>query len=359
MYGYMKKDGDRKNERVGTRRNGAAAEKCLGGTAFSVLIFAVALLVYLLIGTSTMRGYASSVFTAQSSRLSGPAGLGTVWLPRTDNTDLSAAFNGGEVRVLADETTNRQQLSMIIKSSDGKIVVVDGGVKADSEHLINELKELGGYVDAWLITHPQDDHVGALLGMLKDGSEIDIRNIYFSFHELSWYESVDDSSLAAELIAALSSYPEEDIHCDIGKGTKVTLSEELSFTVLNDPIKYEDPYYTVNNSGLMYDIELSGKHIIVLGDMGPYAGDLLLSEGVFDGLSCDYVQMSHHGQNGVSREVYEKLAPKACIWPAPSWLYDVNADNENNFLTYETKMWISQLGVIENYCTKNGDVTIR
>lgn len=291
----------------------------------------------------------------------GPGKLGTTAGTRSNNFDLEPAFSGGELRVLADEATNRQQLSMIFKSSDGKIIVVDGGVAADSEHLLSEIKELGGYVDAWLITHPQDDHVGALMDILdRHAGEIDIRGIYYRFNDLSWYGSVDelDSSLAGDLLSRFSALPQGILHGNIFKGQEYVLSEGLSFRVLNDPLMIADQY-AVNNSGIMYDICMDGKHVIVLGDMGPTGGELLLSQGCFDGLSCDYVQMSHHGQNGVDRSVYERLMPKACIWPTPDWLYNATEGNQNGFRTYETKTWIEDMEIMENYCTKDGDVTIR
>ena len=293
--------------------------------------------------------------------MSGPGEVGSVASPRTDNSDLEPVFSGGELRVLADEATDRQQLSMIFKSSDGHILVVDGGVAADSGHLLSEIKELGGYVDAWLITHPQDDHVGALYDiLLNHPGEIDIRNIYYNFMEPEWYAAVAavESSMASSMLQAMSSLPGESLHTDMPAGFEVKLSERLSFRVLNEPVNVPDQY-AVNNSSVLYDITMDEKHVLILGDLGPAAGDLFLSWGLFDGLAVDFVQMSHHGQTGVGRAVYERLSPKACIWPAPSWLYDCQKGNINGFLTYETKSWIEDLGIKENYCIKNGDVTIR
>ena len=103
----------------------------------------------------------------------------------------------------------------------------------------------------------------------------------------------------------------------------------------------------------------SGKCTVSRFEVGDGTVNLLLSWGVFDGLTADLLQMSHHGQNGVTREVYERIAPKACIWPSPSWLYECQVGNREGFLTYETKAWIEEMGIKENYCIKDGDVTIR
>ena len=47
-------------------------------------------------------------------------------------------------------------------------LVVDGGWEPDGERLCSLLKEHGGHVTAWLLTHPHSDHVGVLYDILKN-----------------------------------------------------------------------------------------------------------------------------------------------------------------------------------------------
>ncbi len=290
----------------------------------------------------------------------GPGSLGGVNSPEVTNADGEHMLSGGEMRFLTNKGSDSQQLSAVLKSSDGKIVVVDGGVSADTDHLLQNIKELGGYVDAWLITHPQQDHVGALAEILNNRStEIDIRNIYYNFHEFEWYQEVDpeECGIVFVLNDALSKYPQDRVHGEIAKGNVIELSDKLSIRVMNDPIKMND-LYAVNNSSVMYDICIDGKHVIILGDMGPVAGRQLMDEGVLDGITADFVQISHHGQNGVDEEFYKRLNPKNCIWPTTKWLYNVQTGNAFGFKTNETKMWIDKLNTEHNYTTKDEDVII-
>lgn len=291
----------------------------------------------------------------------GPGSLGGTVTPRLSNVGDEREFSGGELRVLSNQGSISQQLSAVMKSSDGKIVVVDGGVAEDAEHLLSVIREMGGYVDAWLITHPQSDHVGALYQILtQHAGEIDIRNIYYHFHEMEWYQRVDaaESGMTWVLNEALNALPADRVHGTLAMGDVIRLSDDMDIRVLNDPQKIEDAY-AVNNSGLMYDVRLNGKHIIFLGDMGPAAGDQLLAAGVLNGITADFVQMSHHGQNGVSEAFYQALAPRNCIWPTPEWLYDSQKNNPYGFSTLETRGWIDRLSSVEhNYCTKDGDVRI-
>ena len=311
--------------------------------------------------------FAETVTTATvgRSQYTGPGATGGTVELRTDNKQAQPAFSGGTVHVLRDEAglqngAERQMLSMVIRSADGKVIVADGGYSNNSTQLLEQIKSMGGYVDAWLITHPQGDHAGALMDILKNHTnEIDIRNIYYNFFDYNWYKTVDEgeSGVVWVLLDEFSKLPQDRVHGGMKRGDSVTLSDQLSFRVLNDPLQTESAY-AVNDSGLMYDITLSGKHIIVLGDMGPDAGDTFLKEGVFDGIQADYVQMSHHGQHGVSQAVYQALKPKACIWPTPAWLYDAQPNNAGGFTTYKTRAWIDALGVTENYGTRDGNVTI-
>lgn len=79
-------------------------------------------------------------------------------------------------------------------------------------------------------------------------------------------------------------------------------------------------------------------------------------------LDSDYVQMAHHGQNGVTYEFYQAVSPKYCLWPTPEWLW--NNDNGGGYnsgpwKTLETREWIEKLDVEENYIAKDGDKVIR
>lgn len=315
---------------------------------------------------SGLTAWAQSYAEVNRERYEGPGATGGTVDLKTDNSEKEPAFGGGELHVLRDlgglaAGQEHQQLSMVIKSADGKVLVVDGGLAEDSTHLLDTIRSMGGYVDAWLITHPQADHVGALIDILQHhAGEIDIRNLYFKFLPFDWYQEVaeEDSGTVWSLQEELKKLPQDRVHGEMKRGDSVQLSDQLSFRVLNDPQQISDSY-AVNNSSLMYDVNLAGKHVIVLGDMGPEAGDKLLAEGVLDGITADFVQMSHHGQHGVTEAFYQALKPKACIWPTPAWLYDAQENNPNAFTTYQTRRWIDALGVTENYGTKNGDVLLK
>ncbi|MGC6173531.1 ComEC/Rec2 family competence protein [Lacrimispora sp. 38-1] len=268
-------------------------------------------------------------------------------------------FNGGSLSLLADYD-NRQMLSMILQDKNGALVVIDGGWDIDADHLSDVIRSKGGHVSAWFITHPHSDHIGALVKILNNPDrKITIDNVYYSLADQSWYDKAESSrsQLVNDLRSALSTLPAESLHT-VKKGDEIQVGS-IKARVLNNP--YLLDVTSVNNSSMAYKFFLNNVSILVLGDMGPEAGKLLYEEAGAAELKSDIVQMSHHGQYGVSREVYAAIKPQIALWPCPLWLW--NNDNgggigSGDWKTLETRQWMEELGVKVNYCIKDGDQTI-
>ena len=72
---------------------------------------------------------------------------------------------------------------------------------------------------------------------------------------------------------------------------------------------------------MIIKMSINDKSMIFLADTGKESGEkLLINQG--DKLKANIVQMAHHGQNGVNKNVYEKIQPKICLWPTPEWLWN-------------------------------------
>jgi len=271
----------------------------------------------------------------------------------------SKIFNGGSLSLLSDYD-NRQMLSMILQDKDGTLVVIDGGWDIDAAHLTEVLRSKGGHVSGWFITHPHSDHVGALVQILENpDSQITIDNVYYSLADPAWYEKVEPSrnSMVSRLISALATLPAEKLHT-VQKDQEIQLGQ-IKARVLNNP--YLLDVTSVNNSSVAYKFFLNNVSILVLGDMGPEAGELLAAERSAEDLKSDIVQMAHHGQYGVNQDVYAIIKPQIALWPCPLWLW--NNDNgggigTGDWKTLETRKWMEELGVKVNYSIKDGDQII-
>lgn len=271
----------------------------------------------------------------------------------------SRLFDGGSLSLLADYD-KRQMLSMILEDKNGTLAVIDGGWDIDAPHLTEVLRSKGGHVSGWFITHPHSDHAGALIEILKNpDSQITIDHVYYSLADQSWYEAVEPfrADFVESLRSALALLPPEKLH-PVQKGEEIELGL-IKAAVLNNP--YLLNVTSVNNSSVAYKFFLNNVSILVLGDMGPEAGQLLMAEHTPNELKSDIVQMSHHGQYGVSRQVYEIIKPQIALWPCPLWLWNNDGGSgtgSGQWKTLETRQWMEELGVKVNYCIKDGDQII-
>ncbi len=298
----------------------------------------------------------------QTLPTSGGAGIQqSVTMPGTTTVQTSALTSTsdmGELWMLAS-TSGAQNLSIVIKSPHGKLIVVDGGWEADADKLSSLILQQGGKVDAWLITHPHEDHVGALCAILNDSArKIKIDKIYCSLATPDWYRQVSPTGagIADQLLNAFMKLPVGTVTNNIGRGTEINI-DDVNIRVLNNRGVYT--YNGVNNSSLVYKIRVSRQSILILGDLAYDGGKDLIKTCTAAELKSDIVQMAHHGQQGVDQDAYALIAPTTCLWPTPAWLW--NNDNGGGvgsgpWGTLTTRAWMDALRVKDNRSLKDGDV---
>ena len=290
-------------------------------------------------GTGTQLAQAPAVSTISTTASSGAGGVGELWM--------------------LGSTTGAQNLSIVIRSPHGKLIVIDGGWEADADKLSSLILQQGGKVDAWLITHPHEDHVGALCAILNDTvRKIKIDKIYCSLATPDWYRQVSPTGagIADQLLNAFTKLPIGTVTNNIGRGTEINI-DDVNIRVLNNRGVYT--YNGVNNSSLVYKIRVSGQSILILGDLAYDGGKDLIKTCSAAELKSDIVQMAHHGQQGVDQDAYALIAPTTCLWPSPAWLW--NNDNGGGvgsgpWGTLKTRAWMNALGVNDNRSLKDGDV---
>lgn len=310
---------------------------------------------------STQTVLTSSAVNRQTVLASSNTSAQMAQTPVASNTStaISTGANGvGELWMLGS-ATGAQNLSIVIKSPHGKLIVIDGGWEADADKLSSLILQQGGKVDAWLITHPHEDHVGALCAILDDTArKIKIDKIYCSLANPDWYRKVSltGAGIADQLLSAFTKLPVGTVTNNIGRGTEINI-DDVNIRVLNNRGVYT--YNGVNNSSLVYKIRVSGQSILILGDLAYDGGKDLIKTCTAAELKSDIVQMAHHGQQGVDQDAYALIAPTTCLWPTPAWLWD----NDNGggigsgpWGTLTTRSWMEALGVKDNRSLKDGDV---
>lgn len=245
--------------------------------------------------------------------------------------------------------------SYVFRMNNGQVVVMDGGVKEEAEYLRGFLAALGNRVAVWFVSHPHQDHIGALNEILKNPGDIKIERVCQSGFSPEFRKTEPDYQKAADEFY-------ENLHqsgipvYEMTEPGQVIRIDKTSFKILavkNEDIK-ENPY---NNSSMVIRVWDDSKSMVFLGDCGKEEGDRLLNGPFRKDLDCDYLQMAHHGQRGVSKNFYRTVKFKACLWPSPSWVYNNDAGkgyNTHTFETVEIRNLVDSLGIKKNYVSNKG-----
>lgn len=252
-----------------------------------------------------------------------------------------------------------QMMGYLIKTNNGKIVLIDGGIAEDTQNLIKNINENGGKVDYWFLTHAHNDHTEAFTKVIEE-TNIQIDNIYASLNEYSWYEENEPTrkEFSKKLIDILNSEKISDKVKEPKLNDKIQIDNlKVEVIGIKNPEITENPG---NEQSMVLKINTGKNSLLILGDTGEKSSKKLLDTQK-DKLKSDIVQMSHHGQAGATEELYKTVNPKICLWPCPEWLWDNDSGDGKGtgpWKTLETRNWIEKLSVKRNYVAKDGDITI-
>ncbi len=255
--------------------------------------------------------------------------------------------------------SHRQMMGYIIKTSEGKVIVVDGGTREDAPNLEKHINELGNKVDVWFITHPHSDHAGAIIEIIEE-TDIPINKIYYTMNDIEWYQQYasERANEAEDFKNAMQNERVKDIAEEVSLNQIINIDFiECEILGIKNPEITEDAF---NNSSMVIKMNLPETSILFLGDTGAESGDKLL-ETQASKLKSDIVQVAHHGQNGAKESLYQAIQPSICLWPTPEWIWNNdNGEGENTgpWTTFETRSWMEKLGVKQNIIEKDGDITI-
>lgn len=261
--------------------------------------------------------------------------------------------------------TESQMMGYIIKTKNDTINIIDGGTTGDSSNLLEYINQYGRKVDNWFLTHPHKDHVGAFSEIVKlnldedKTNDIQIENIYVTLNPIEWIKQYETERYE-EILQFYELLENQEIK---NKIKSVNYLDEYKvdnviFTVLGT-CNEEITINPINNSSMILKVTVNNTNILFLADTGVESGQKLLNRGI--DIKSKYVQMAHHGQAGAEESVYKCIQPTYCLWPTPEWLWNNDRGegvNTAEFTTFETRKWIENLNVKQNYIAKDGDISI-
>lgn len=277
---------------------------------------------------------------------------------------------------LAPEKNSLMQ-SYVIKTQNGKLIVIDGGIDGEGKdrapYMPAALRAILGLgqddyfeVEAWFLSHAHKDHMYELSKMLQYYSAEDnfkINNIYFDFPEFGSEEypaengDMDISQIRDNINrygkAIGAEVPEGSTYYDQINGAVINaeaVAKGLSFEI--DGVRIDvlqtwdqaDGTSNINDTSLVLRAHIGEQSVLFLNDLGSIGGRRLLAT-YGEELKSDIVQMAHHGQAGVNKDVYMAIDAQVHLWPTPIWVW------KNDNKTYqidEVRKWLYGKNFLES-----------
>ena len=253
--------------------------------------------------------------------------------------DTEDLFGGVEM-IFFEGVSDDRMLGCIFVSGD-EVVVFDGGMHGDGAELAKIIYQYGRKVSGWFISHFHHDHCTALREILEN-EDIEIETLYYDF------PTVDAMPAAKDYIETFNEAVERNRH----KINNIVQPKEKDLFSFNDIVvkvlNTMAPTSDANNTSIVYKVETPIESVLLWGDTNmdkfiknPYS----LSELK----RCRVVVMAHHGQGGVSKNVYDAIDDiKICLYAGPRWLYDNDRGEgigSSIYGTLETRSWMREKGV--------------
>ena len=246
-------------------------------------------------------------------------------------------------------------MSYLIRLSDGRFIMVDGGYNEAAYYQAQQLYALlqeqnvleKPTIAAWILTHPHSDHLGTATDFLRyyTSADVEIQQFIYNFptkedgaidEDLT---NMDDTACLPTFLLALDMlWPDMKITvCHTGQRYYFADAKlEFLHTI-------EDFYpqsiaslssNNVNGASAVFTLELAGQKTMFLGDCAEDESSALVK--MWGGyLKSDIMQASHHCQRGGTVDLYEAIDPTVVLAPLPS-----QSIVNRNILGFEATRWV-------------------
>lgn len=263
----------------------------------------------------------------------------------------------------ASTTGAIQQMFYTIEDRKGNLAIIDGGYTADAEQVRNIIAAHGNRIDTWIITHPHPDHVGAFNVIAADLGDITIDHIYSVDVNYERYKETanpwDDFASCEEFFRVIENLEKEG-------NTKITyVHENDEFEMLGLDIKvlraWDDEIDSLErnlcNKGSMFFVASGNvEKMLFCADV-----EEEVQQGIIDRhkeeLDVDYLQAAHHGNWGVTTELYQHVTPRYVFFDSTDALL---TPGDAGYDAGELKAWFEGQGVpVVNFSTAPNQVVMK
>ena len=238
-------------------------------------------------------------------------------------------------------------LCHIITLEDGSFIVYDGGGNNaldcarlyDTLNSLNKRKDGKIVIAGWFLTHEHWDHYTNFANFCKTYSnKVVLEGMYcntpsgsyaYNGYNPNYYMTNDFANLSS----TLGGVPRYIVHT----GMKFYIRNACIEIIYTQEDLYPTKLYFFNDCTMVSRVTIDNQTITYLGDVR-WEGSDIMSDRYGTWLNCDIVQVSHHGFDGGTSELYKLLNPKTCLWPTSkeNYLKMSSGSTSNKYLTVDT-----------------------
>ncbi|MBI2112958.1 MAG: MBL fold metallo-hydrolase [Candidatus Wildermuthbacteria bacterium] len=198
--------------------------------------------------------------------------------------------------------------SAFISTSKGVQVLIDGGPDAKVlEKLGKALPFWDKSIDLVVLSHPAQDHVGGLIGVLEK----------YHVRHIVWNGIQKDTAVYGSWIAAVEKEQAQGAEVHIAHAPQRILLHEHGCMQYLDIVYPQESlegqaYEDDNDTSLVVRFESCGKSFLFTGDLTSWGEKQILSyEGFVD---ADVLKAGHHGsKTSSSAEFVNKVSPEIAV----------------------------------------------
>ena len=261
----------------------------------------------------------------------------------------------------SDGSYTSNGLSVLIRLTDGRFIVIDGGFNRakHSSELMRHLKEQSsGYaksmkditIAAWIVTHPHGDHDGLLYGKYSDFMGIKVERILANFLSETELTKADNSSSVGgnwgtgegfeyqKVLAAAKALGATVHQVHVGQVFWFAdLKMEVLYTIESFGPKVCN---ALNTTSIVLRMEFGGETVYLsTGDATGY-GMEICNKMYGDYLQSDIIQVCHHGYSTWGNDAgmikaYRTINAPTVLWPQGMAHYPSHKEKAYNAVLFE------------------------
>ncbi len=222
-----------------------------------------------------------------------------------------------------DESGNQGMFYTLKNEQTGELIVVDSGWKENAGQVRKVINELGGHVDAWFITHFDNDHVDAFNEIYEDPQGITVDRIYITPLDYDYYMTKIrdwDTPESYEKFLEITKGNDNVIKLKRGDRFEVGRLQIDVFNAYDWQVVENGSGDLPNYASLVFKITGKKDSILFCGDCHGEQMGQLLQEQYGKEMVAEYAQLGHHGNNSFLLDFYENAEIKYALFDAPEWL---------------------------------------